>query len=159
MDVRDLPVARVMSRTLVTVGPDESPLIAWEIMRCAGVHHLPVVDTGGRLRGVLARDELAAAWSGGPAEQSRVRVAELLAEYGCPRVPPDSRLSEAAESMLGASADAVAVVEHGEVLVGMVTATDVVRAVAGLAPDGEGPSEVLTGMFRLVPVLPRHPGE
>ncbi|MGW2198797.1 CBS domain-containing protein, partial [Streptosporangium sp. NPDC001682] len=41
MDVQSLRVARVMSRTLVVVEPDESPLMAWEIMRRAGVHHLP----------------------------------------------------------------------------------------------------------------------
>ncbi|MGW0073065.1 CBS domain-containing protein, partial [Streptosporangium sandarakinum] len=48
-DVRDLTVGQVMSRTLVAVDPDESPLLAWEIMRRAGVHHLPVVDGDRRL--------------------------------------------------------------------------------------------------------------
>lgn len=73
MGVESMAASDVMSRTLVTVEPDESPLMAWEFMRRAGVHHLPVVDAESRVLGVLGRDDLASHWSGGPAEQSRVR--------------------------------------------------------------------------------------
>ncbi|GGL40874.1 CBS domain-containing protein [Planomonospora parontospora] len=167
MDVRHFTVAQVMSRTLVTVTPDESPLIAWEIMRRAVLHHLPVVEDGGGLRGVLSRAELAATWSGGPAEQSRVRVGDLLGGQRCPHVPPDARLADAAAAMLRAGIDAIPVVRagtdtvpvlgQGGIVVGMVTATDVLRAVAGQITVEEGPSETMTGMFRLVPVLPHAP--
>ncbi|GAT69514.1 histidine kinase [Planomonospora sphaerica] len=167
MDVSDLMVEQVMSRTLVTVTPEESPLIAWEIMRRAGIHHLPVVEDGGSLRGVLSRADLAATWSGGPAEQSRVRVGALLSGQDCPYVPPDARLADAAAAMLRAGTDAIPVVRadtvpvlgQGGIVVGMVTATDVLRAVAGQISVEEGPSETMTGMFRLVPVLPHAPQE
>lgn len=79
MDVRELRVGQVMSRRLVAVEPDESPLMAWEIMRRADVHHLPVVEGNGRLRGVVTREDLTARWSGGPIEQSRVPVGALVA--------------------------------------------------------------------------------
>ncbi|MEU7986437.1 CBS domain-containing protein [Streptosporangium canum] len=155
MDVRELTVAQVMSRTLVAVEPDESPLMAWEIMRRAGVHHLPVVDRRGCLRGVLTREDLTGRWSGGPAEQSRARVHPLLAERRCPHTTLDARLADAAESMIGAGVDAIPVLGESNRLVGMVTATDVLRAVAGRITGTQDSPELMTGMFRLVPVLPR----
>ncbi|ACZ86463.1 CBS domain-containing protein [Streptosporangium roseum] len=159
MDVQNLTVAQVMSRTLVAVEPDESPLMAWEIMRRAGIHHLPVVDRRGCLRGVLTREDLMARWSGGPAEQSRARVHPLLAEHRCPHTRLDARLADAAESMIGAGVDAIPVLGEENRLVGMVTATDVLRAVAGRTAGPQESPELLTGMFRLVPVMPRDPAE
>ncbi|MEV7013385.1 CBS domain-containing protein [Streptosporangium sp. NPDC051022] len=153
-DVRDLTVAHVMSRTLVAVAPEESPLLAWEIMRRADVHHLPVVDAAGRLRGVLTREDLTARWSGGPIEQSQVRVCELVAGRRCPHTTLQTRLADAADAMLGAGVDAIPVLGESARLVGIVTVTDVLRAVAGRLPErGERP-ELMTGVFRLEPVLP-----
>ncbi|MFI7047994.1 HPP family protein [Streptosporangium sandarakinum] len=156
-DVRDLTVGRVMSRTLVAVDPDESPLLAWEIMRRAGVHHLPIVDGDRRLVGVLTREDITARWSGGPAEQSRVRVQDLIAGHRCPRISARAPLREAAAAMIGAGTAAVPVLGESGTIVGMVTTTDILRAVAGRIAEetGEGePPELMTGMFRLVPVLP-----
>ncbi|GAA3112820.1 CBS domain-containing protein [Streptosporangium carneum] len=156
-DVRELAVARVMSRTLVAVAPEESPLLAWEIMRRAGVHHLPVVDAAGRLRGVLTREDLTARWSGGPIEQSDVHVHSLVAGHRCPHTNLDARLADAAAAMIGAGVDAIPVLDEAARLVGMVTVTDVLRAVAGDVPERREPPELMTGMFRLVPVLPPAP--
>ncbi|GAA2899071.1 hypothetical protein GCM10010517_64550 [Streptosporangium fragile] len=154
-DVRELTVAQVMSRTLVAVAPDESPLLAWEIMRRADVHHLPVVDGHGRLRGVLTREDVTARWAGGPFDQARVRVDALLGDHRCPHTGLDASLAEAAAAMLGAGVDAIPVLGESGRLVGMVTATDVIRAVAGQVAGQEKPPELMTGMFRLVPVLPQ----
>jgi CBS domain-containing membrane protein len=156
-DVRDLTVAQVMSRTLVAVTPEESPLLAWEIMRRADVHHLPVVDAGGRLRGVLTREDLSAHWSGGPIEQSHVHVHTLVAEHRCPHTTPQARLADAAAVMIGAGVDAIPVLGEAARLVGMVTTTDVLHAVAGDIPERREPPELMTGVFRLVPVLPPVP--
>mgnify|MGYP000111168065 FL=1 len=158
MDVRELRVGQVMSRRLVAVEPDESPLMAWEIMRRADVHHLPVVEGNGRLRGVVTREDLTARWSGGPIEQSRVPVGALVADRRCPHVSLDARLAEAAAAMLGAGVDAVPVLGESATLVGMVTTTDVLRAVAGQITEEEAETELVTGVFRLIPVLPRTSG-
>ncbi|MEU1639913.1 CBS domain-containing protein [Nonomuraea sp. NPDC005701] len=72
-----------MSRVLVAVKAGESPLMAWELMRRAGVHHLPVVD-GGRLLGILTRERLAASWSGGPQEQAAARCGTCSAARARP---------------------------------------------------------------------------
>ncbi|MBB2915611.1 CBS domain-containing membrane protein [Streptosporangium becharense] len=156
-DVRDLAVVQVMSRILVAVTPEESPLLAWEIMRRADVHHLPVVEADGRLRGVLTREDLTARWSGGPIEQSQVPVRALVAEHRCPHTTPEARLADAAAVMIGAGVDAIPVLGEAGRLVGMVTVTDVLRAVAGEIPERREPPELMTGVFRLVPVLPPAP--
>ncbi|MBF8188003.1 CBS domain-containing protein [Nonomuraea sp. K274] len=152
MNIESLTAGQVMSRVLVVVKPDESPLMAWELMRRADVHHLPVVDRG-HVVGILTREQLAASWSGGLEEQSGREVRALLGCGPRPRVRPDTPLARVAAVMLDAGCDAVPVLS-GDGLVGMITVRDVLWAVAGRAVDTEGPGEVVTGMFHLEPVLP-----
>ncbi|MER6828034.1 CBS domain-containing protein [Streptosporangium sp. NPDC000563] len=156
MDTGNLTVAQVMSRTLVAVDLGESPLMAWEIMQRAGVHHLPVVDRHGCLRGILTREDLTAHWSGGPIEQSRVPVHALLADRRRPHTTPDTPLADAVAAMIDAGVDAIGVMGKGHKLAGMMTSTDVLRAVAGRITEQPEPPELMTGMFRLVPVMPSH---
>ncbi|HEX4815454.1 MAG TPA: CBS domain-containing protein [Nonomuraea sp.] len=152
MSAESLTAEQVMSRILVAVRPEESPLMAWELMRRADVHHLPVVD-GERVLGILTREQLAASWSGGPQEQSTRQVRTLFGRERKPLVRPDTPLARVAAVMLDAGCDAVPVLSD-DGLVGMVTARDVLAAVAGRARPIEGPGEVVTGMFHLEPVLP-----
>ncbi|MFG1965302.1 HPP family protein [Nonomuraea sp. NPDC049028] len=152
MNIESLTAEQVMSRILVAVKPDESPLMAWELMRRAGVHHLPVVE-GQHVVGLLSREHLAASWSGGPQEQSNRQVGELLAGERRPRVQPDDPLTQVAAVMTDAGCDAVPVVS-GQGLVGMITARDVVSAVAGRSHHLKEGGEVVTGMFHLEPVIP-----
>ncbi|MEW9532138.1 HPP family protein [Microbispora sp. NPDC049125] len=154
MGVETMTAADVMSRTLVTVEPDESPLMAWELMRRAAVHHLPVVDAHSRVVGVLRREDLACHWTGGPAEQSRAGVRELLRDTRCPHAMPDTPLPELALLMIEADCGAVPVLGAEGTLEGLVTSSDVLAAVAGRGPRGGGPADVKGGLFRLEPVLP-----
>ncbi|SEH02440.1 CBS domain-containing membrane protein [Nonomuraea solani] len=152
MTVESLTAAQVMSRILVAVKPAESPLMAWELMRRAGVHHLPVVD-GPHVLGLLTREDLAASWSGGPQEQSTRHVRDLLDPARRPRVRPETPLTQVAAVMLDAGVDAVPVLS-GDGLIGLISARDVLSAVAGRVVPSQEPSEVITGMFHLEPVLP-----
>ncbi|MFG3436457.1 HPP family protein [Nonomuraea sp. NPDC047897] len=152
VNVGSLTAEQVMSRIVVAVGPEESPLMAWELMRRAGVHHLPIVD-GRHVLGVLSRADLAASWSGGPHELSSRKVRSLLGCDPRPRVRPGDALARVAAVMADAGCDAVPVVT-GQGLVGLITAHDVLAAVAGRARPSGGPGELVTGMFRLEPVLP-----
>ncbi|TYB60295.1 CBS domain-containing protein [Nonomuraea sp. PA05] len=151
-ELEPLTAGQVMSRILVAIEPDESPLMAWELMRRAEVHHLPVVE-GRRVLGILTRERLAASWWGGPQEQSSRPVRALLGRERMPRVRQETPLPRVAALMLDAGCDAVPVVSGGA-LVGLVTARDVLSAVAGRVGPAEEPGEVVTGMFHLVPVLP-----
>ncbi|MEV4471934.1 CBS domain-containing protein [Nonomuraea sp. NPDC049504] len=152
MTVEALTAGQVMSRVLVAVKPEESSLMAWELMRQAGVHHLPVV-AGSHLLGIVTREDLAASWSGGPQEQSTRHVRTLLRRERRPQVRPETPLPQVAAAMIDAGVDAVPVLS-GDGLVGLITARDVLAAVAGRVGPSEEPGEVVTGMFHLEPVLP-----
>ncbi|MDR8412541.1 CBS domain-containing protein [Nonomuraea sp. 3-1Str] len=154
-DIASLTAEQVMSRVLVTITPDESPLMAWELMRRAGVHHLPIVD-GRHVLGILSREHLAASWSGGPSEQSVRQVGSMLGREPRPRVGPGDTLRRIAGLMVDAGCDAVPVVS-ARGLVGLITTRDVLNAVAGRTDVSDAPGEVITGMFRLEPVLPPRP--
>ncbi|GAA3235819.1 CBS domain-containing protein [Nonomuraea helvata] len=155
MTIETLTAEQVMSRVLVAIKPDESPLMAWELMRRADVHHLPVLD-GRHVLGILTREQVAASWSGGPQEQSSRQVRTLLQGERRPVIRPDTPLARVAAAMLDAGCDALPVVDAGG-LIGLVTARDVLAAVAGRVRSAQTPGEVVTGMFHLEPVLPRMP--
>ncbi|MEV0354144.1 CBS domain-containing protein [Nonomuraea sp. NPDC050680] len=152
MNVELLTAKQAMSRILVAIRPEESPLMAWEMMRRGEVHHLPVVEDG-HVLGVLTREDVAASWSGGLEEQSRRQVRGLLGGRRRPRVQPDTSLPEVAAVMLDAGCDALPVVSK-EGLIGLITARDVLAAVAGRVRAVDRPGEVVTGMFHLDPILP-----
>ncbi|GII06008.1 CBS domain-containing protein [Planobispora takensis] len=147
-----LTAGQVMSRVLVTIPPEESPLMAWELMRRAEVHHLPVLDAHGRLLGILTRQDVSDSWSGGPAQQSHRPVRDLLGRHRTPRARPDHRLSEVAGAMLDAACDAVPVLDDRGRLIGMITTVDVLKAVAGRVDTTDEPGEVRTALFRIDPV-------
>ncbi|MBG0817832.1 HPP family protein [Planomonospora sp. ID82291] len=152
MNIETVTAEQVMSRVLVTITPEESPLMAWELMRRAGVHHLPVIDAQARPLGILTRQDLADNWSGGPAEQSRRQVHSLLGRVRTPHARPGHSLAEAAAAMLDASCDAIPVVREDGRLIGMITTVDVLAAVAGRTVVGEGAGELRTALFRIEPV-------
>jgi CBS domain-containing protein len=54
----DTPVARVMSRELITARADDGLDEAFMTMRRAGVRRLPIVDGDGRMVGLVSLDDL-----------------------------------------------------------------------------------------------------
>ena len=54
----ELPAAVVMSAPLVAIHPDETFDDAVQVMKENHVHHLPVIDDEGRLRGIVAQSDL-----------------------------------------------------------------------------------------------------
>ncbi|GAA1256747.1 hypothetical protein GCM10009677_03690 [Sphaerisporangium rubeum] len=149
-----ITAADVMSRDVVTVTPDESPLMAWELMRRARVHHVPVIGEDQRLYGVLTTEILAMEWQGSPAGLSRRQVRDLLPYGRVPRVVREEPLDCVAAAMLDAGLDAVSVVDEKGRAVGLITAVDILKAVAGRFPGPTAAGEVHCAMFRLQPVLP-----
>lgn len=130
-----VPVSAVMSRNLVTAAPHSSLFEAFELMARNRVHHLPVVRQDGRcialLDAVSVAERMPEAWvtRGGVALQQFGAVGPLS-------VLADVPLTQAAVSMDAAGVDACCVVDvHGR-LVGLVTARDVVAAVARAADHG-----------------------
>ena len=122
-------VSQVMSSPVVAVTADHSVATAWEAMRERQVHHLVVLDDYG-LAAVLDDRTLSAQWpAGGPEAPHRRKVGDIV-RHGVQCVGPDEPAAAAARVMTESRCDAVPVVTRTGVVVGLVTATDLVAAVA-----------------------------
>jgi CBS domain-containing protein len=130
-------VEEVMTRDVVTIGPNATLYDALKTMVSNGFRRLPVIDDGG-LRGMLvAMDVVRFLGSGGAFEHVRsddvrdvlaVKVAEVMTR-GLETIAPDSDIGEAASLMRRTGRGALLVVERGE-LRGIITERDLVIAIA-----------------------------
>jgi len=127
--------AALMSSPVVAVTMEHSLAAAWEAMRQRDVHHLAVLDSDG-LVAVLDDRTVATEWPvGGPEAPHRRRVGEIVRRR--PRcVLPETSAAEVARAMVESGCDAVPVVTSTGGVVGLVTSTDLVMALArGVAID------------------------
>lgn len=127
-------VGAVMSQPVLAVTVDRTLQDALAALVNTGLRHLAVVDSAGRCRGVLADRAIAAVWVRDPGALARLRVAELVGGHP-PAVLPGASVAAVARVMVRSGVDAVPVVDPVGHLLGIVTTTDVVRALAGLAPE------------------------
>lgn len=124
-----LTAGELMSTPVVAVTLDHSLAAAWEAMRQRRVHHVAVLDDLG-VAAILDDRSVAAEWpSEGPDAPHRRRVGDIV-ERGIRCVLPEAPAATVARTMVDAGCDAVPVVTVTGVLVGLVTSTDVVAAVA-----------------------------
>lgn len=150
-------VAEVMSTSVLAVTPDESVLMAWELMRQGHHHHLPVIDSAGHCVGVLATETLASNWPVGGPDQARRPVKDLLTGTPPSGLCPDEPVAVAAHRMLHAETDFVPVVDDDGRLVGLLTATDLIAALAGEKEPCKRAPAVTPSLFRLEPVCSQKP--
>lgn len=125
----DPPVEAVMTRRLVGVDPATPLATALRLMVAGNVRHLPVVREG-RCLGMVAEVDLVRGLAArqGPFGAATLLVADVLRP--APEVPPGTPLHEVAARMDRERTDALMVVAAGRP-VGLVTATDLVHALAG----------------------------
>ena len=113
-------VREVMTREVLTIGPDTPCEKAGRFMDEHRIRHLPVV-AGGRCVGIVSdRDVRSAAVHPG-AIAGRIMTPDPLT------VTSETRVEDAADLMLDARIGSL-LVEDGEALVGIVTYTDLLRA-------------------------------
>ena len=119
----------LMSTPVVAVTTEHSLAAAWEAMRQRRVHHIAVLDDWG-LAAVLDDRRVAAEWPmGGPEAAHRRRVGDVV-RRGIRSVLPEAPAPAVARVMIEDRCDAVPVVTADGVLIGLVTSTDLVAAVA-----------------------------
>ena len=135
-----MKVAELMRTPVLTVDPDQTVADAVVTLADGHVSALPVVDGRGHLLGVLSTTDILAA----TAEADPERRAEVLDTpvrmLMTPRaitIAPDAGVREAAQHLLYADVHRLFVVDQGRV-VGVVSSTDVVRALATGAVAGNG---------------------
>jgi CBS domain-containing protein len=142
-----------MTRDIVTIDPAAPIGTALAVMATHRVRHLPVVDDGERLVGIVTdRDLRGAAFAPALEEhlsvEARRRLHGVTATVGGVRVrdamttapvtiEPDAPVARAAARMLEGGFSSLPVVEGG-VLVGIVTERDALRALAATEPPVPG---------------------
>jgi CBS domain-containing protein len=151
------PAADLMTRDLLTVAASESVLMAWELMCKAEVHHLPVTDDEGGFLGVLDAQTLTATWDAAAPLQARRPVTAFLPPRPPATVRPSATLREAARAMLDSGKDFVPVVDEHGALAGLLTARDLIGALAGAGRDIAPRSGGMPSLYRIEPVLPSRP--
>jgi CBS domain-containing protein len=134
-------LTHLMTTRVVAITADAPCSTALRLMAATGVRHLPVLD-GNRCCGVVFEIDLArfasSAWS--PLIHATLCVGDLTRPAA--PLPVTARRSDAARRMQEEHGDAVLVSDQGR-LVGIVTATDLVRSLAagGGEPGDEDPHQ------------------
>lgn len=129
-----MKVAELMRTDLKTISAEATVADAVAALFAAQVSALPVLDRFGRAVGVLSTREILKAESGLQSPRARDRLFEetLVLEIMAPwpvTISPDADLRDAAREMLYLEAQRLFVEENGA-LVGVISQTDIVGAVA-----------------------------
>ena len=125
-------VAELMQRNVRTIASEAN--VAEVVLSLADAHvsGLPVVDKGGRMIGVVSATDVLTAEAESPGVRQDVLEETSVREIMTARpytVLPDEDVREAARQMLYADVHRLFVVE-GDRLLGVISTTDIVRAVA-----------------------------
>lgn len=123
------PVSSAMSARVLGVTPKTPLEVALRLMAETHVHHLPVID-GQRCVGLLHEtDVLWSLWT----DASAKATAAGSCRAPVPLVTPDDPIGVAAARMTRRGTDA-ALVTTDDAIVGIITATDILRYVGEGAP-------------------------
>ena len=134
--VKPMPVRDCMSHEPVVVRADVPIAVAVHLLRARKIRHLPVVDAGGRLVGIVTDRDLrqvvfdpriVEALGNAALTLAALTVREVMT-WGVISVRPDADLRTAARLMRERKIGALPVVENGRV-VGILTETDVLDAI------------------------------
>lgn len=133
----------LMTPSPLTIRWDRTVGAAWKLMKSSKVSHLPVLDDGGRLVGIVTdRDLRQVIFEPSIQEQmgNIVRALNVLTvrevmTWGVITVQPETDVREAARMMHEQKIGALPVVEGGRV-VGILTETDVLKAFVRILEEG-----------------------
>ena len=128
-------VRELMQGNVITVNLDTSINDAVVTLTDAHISALPVVDSGGRMVGVVSStDILTSEAEANDAVEREALFEEMMVRDIMTRRPltvtPDTEVREAAQQMLYADVHRL-FVTAGDEVVGVISTTDIVRAVAG----------------------------
>lgn len=145
-----------MTDDVITTAPGDTLARALELTRTHRIRHLPVVEDG-RLVGIVSAQDLRFAhppiWLEDADSMRRALYEHTVAEIMTREVvtiAPDAPVEEAARLLHTRSFGCLPVVE-GEELVGIITESDILRAIAELMGTGT--------TSRLEVLMPNRPGE
>ena len=137
-DLRDITVAEMMSRPVVTVAASLSLSSALARFVVSGLRHLVVVDSSQRCVGVLTDRMIAATWHMNPGRLDVLSVGDVLPGH-CEAIIASTPVTEAAHLMLRNRIDALPVVLADGSPVGILTGSDLVGLIASGTSGGSEP--------------------
>ena len=121
----------IMSRQLVTVRGHETLSHAWDLLRMHNIKSLPVVDAQGQVTGIITRADFVAHWHG-PEQRHTHAVDDTLVRqlmsHGVRVASESTRMIDLLPLFSAEGHHHLPIVNDQHVLVGMVTESDVVRA-------------------------------
>ena len=138
MSAQELTVREMMTTTVATLGRNDTLDLADDLMSMGRIRHLPVLDEGHVVGVVSQRDlfrsALAVALGYGERAQKlllkTITVKRVMSEPAI-SIAPEATVTQATRVMLEHKIGCLPVVE-GQTLVGIVTETDILRAMASM---------------------------
>jgi CBS domain-containing protein len=127
-------VKDIMTTNLTTISKDEPVALIQSIFLENDFHHLPVIEKGGQLVGIVSKQDfykvfidLAKASSGSVWADKKFKnlVAKDIMTKDPIRLDPDDTVGLAADLLLGNKFHSLPIVEDGE-LIGLLTSHDVI---------------------------------
>jgi CBS domain-containing protein len=130
-------VRELMTRSVRTLGQNDKLSVADALMRTERIRHLPVVDEQGRIVGIVSQRDLffsalVQALGFGSASHDRMLSSILVKEVMTENVvttTPETLITAAARVMVDRKIGCLPVIE-GETLIGILSESDIVSAVA-----------------------------
>jgi CBS domain-containing membrane protein len=132
--LEDRTVSDLMSPRPVVLPSGVSVEDALSLLRERRIRHVPIVDDTGRLLGLLRQSDLEAPRAG----PGGYTVGERL-DTSCAMVSPDAPAALAASYMLRTKTDCLVVIDDTDVIVGVLTEADFIRAWMRQFPAGNEP--------------------
>ena len=117
------PLSSIMTRNVVTAGPDDKLSVARDIFMRNRVHHLPIV-AGRKLVGILTTYDMFK-WNGKNGDNDSTLVRDVMTTH-LATLEPEDKVGSAAELFLENLFHAVPIVKDGD-LHGIVTSFDVLK--------------------------------
>lgn len=129
------PVSSIMVTQLTTVRPSDPISVVQDIFKRNSFHHLPVLENGGKLVGMISKEDyfrvtyLLSLTTTGKTfthlEYDRLTAADLMTKYPI-SLDPDDSIGLAADIFLANKFHALPIVED-EVLLGLITTHDLLQ--------------------------------
>jgi acetoin utilization protein AcuB len=139
-------VSRSMTRKVVTVAPEEGIFKAQELMAANKIRHLPVVETDGRLTGILTDRDIRSAlpykfFQESPSAKekkklSQLKIKDIMTENPM-TISEAHTLQDALLMIQDARVGALPVVDENGILSGIISVRDLLRAFINVLGIGE----------------------
>lgn len=119
---------QVMSAAVICISPKASLKKAEEVMKARGIRHLPVTDDAGKLIGILSDRDLLRATGAIDLPVSEYMSCQVLT------ATPETSIRQIAEALVQNKISALPVVDSGQRVVGILTTTDILKAIVMRGP-------------------------